>query len=71
MPDRVNAAVDAVQVAGIDASADRARGQSGRQQLVERDYALLPGGDDGCPRIWADDLLPHVGNKSSSAVDAP
>jgi hypothetical protein len=55
-----------------DAPLDRVRGDPDTSQLVERDNAVLVGGDPADDNIWSDGaFLAHTANKAPEAPISP
>src|SRR5215212_5287128 len=63
--------MDAVEAAGLNPPGDAARRESGPEELLVRDDAVLPGGDPGDDLVRVDAFLPHTGNKASEPSRAP
>jgi len=61
MPDRVDAAMDAVQLSAVDSVSNRPRAQARGFELSARNYSVLPSSEGGNLGVGGVAFLTHLG----------
>jgi hypothetical protein len=71
MPNRVHPAVNPMERPTLHTRRDRVSSQSTRNELSERDDAMLPLGNMGKPKLGCGAFFPHVGEQVATPSSSP
>jgi hypothetical protein len=71
VPNRIHPAVNPMERPTLHACRDRVSSQSTRDELSERDNAVLPLGNTGNPKVGRGAFFPHVGEEVATPKSSP